>query len=271
MAQSAANPPLSDTADAISNAVITPKISLFVREILEKALTNPVGVAPRWAADAWALLANVLMNDYLNWWNYAGEEELRKADDAAHNALALNPKLGFAHHARGLVYRARRQHKLALKAFRKAKHADGGFARGHAQFGNQKVLLGRESEAHDPIAKARSLAPNHPASGYFAWGDGRAYFQETVSGSNTDWSKAIVPLKKSVCALPTVWYNRCYLATAQNKAGDPVDAKATMDEFINCFGRPVLRRAVTSLQDNPTDPQPVRDARAAVLAYISQF
>ncbi len=122
MAQQTANP--ADTADAVANAVVTPEASLFIREILEKALTNPVGVAPRWAADAWALLANVLLNDYLNWWNDAGLEELRKADDAAQNARALKPDVPFAHHAVGLVYRARRHHNAARKAFRTAKRLE---------------------------------------------------------------------------------------------------------------------------------------------------
>jgi hypothetical protein len=52
-------------ANAASNALVTPETSRFLREILEKALANPVGVAPRWVAETWALLANVLVNDYL--------------------------------------------------------------------------------------------------------------------------------------------------------------------------------------------------------------
>jgi len=267
MIAQAANP-AADAADAVSNAVVSPEASLFIREILEKALTNPVGVAPRWAADAWALLANVLMNDYLNWWNYAGLAELRKADDAVQNALALNPNLAFAHHAMGLIYRATGQPNLARKAFRKAKCLDSGFARAHAQFGNQKAALGREDEVQDPLDTAIELGPRHPASGYFYWGKGRGYFQEEK------WPLAIEWLGKSVDALPTVWYNRCYLAAAQNQPpGSVINAAAqqTMIEFLDRFGRHTLARAVASLQDNPSDPQPVRDARQAVLDFIRHF
>jgi tetratricopeptide (TPR) repeat protein len=267
MAQSRTNPS-ADTADAVSNAVVTPEASLFIREILEKALTNPVGVAPRWAAQAWALLANVLMNDYLNWWNYAGFEELRKADDATQNALTFNANLPFALHAQGLIYRARRQHNTARKAFRTAKRLTAGFARAHAQFANQKVLLGQESEAHAPFDRARSLNPRHPATGYFNWGDGRAYFQEK------NWSEAIKFLRMSVEELPTVWYNRCYLAAAQDSSpvvSEKRDASRTMNDFINCFGRPVLIRAVASLQPNPSDPGSVATARQTVLNFIQKF
>jgi tetratricopeptide (TPR) repeat protein len=255
-----------DTADAVSNAVVTPESSLFIREILEKALTNPVGVAPRWAADAWALLANVLLNDYLNWWNYAGSEELRKADDAAQNALALDPKLPFAHHAVGLIHRTRRNHNAARKAFKKAKYLDPGFARGHAQFGNQKSFLGRLDEVQDPLDKAISLNPRHPASGYFYWGKGRAYFEEAVgsTGPHPDWSNAIKWLTDSVKALQTVWYNRCYLAAAQDASGNAAAAQRTVQDFINDqrFDQATFTR-IKQLKPDPKDP-----ARKRVLDFV---
>jgi len=150
MAKSAANP-AADTADAVSNAVVTPQASLFIREILEKALTNPEGIAPRWAAQAWALLANVLMNDYLNWWNYAGLEELRKADDATQNALALYANLPFALHAEGLIYRARRQHNAARKAFRTAKRLNIGFARATLNSPIKRYFSGKRAKRTNPL------------------------------------------------------------------------------------------------------------------------
>lgn len=250
-----------DTADAVANAVITPQVSLFIREILEKALTNPMGVAPRWEPDAWALLANVLLNDYLNWWNYAGLAELRKADDAAQNALKLDPHLPFAHHAVGMVYRAKGDHNAARKAFRKAKQLDPGFARVHAQFGNQKAFLDRLDEVQDPLDEAMRLSPRHPASGYFYWAKGRGYFQEA------HWSAAIEWLKKSVEALPTVWYNRCYLAAAQNQSSDSIikaEAQQTIRDFINDprFDQATYTR-IKQLKPDPKDP-----ARKSVLDFV---
>ena len=118
--------PAADTADAVSNAVVTPEASLFLREILEKALTNPAGMVPRWFAHSWAMLANILMNDYLNGWNSAGPAELRKAEDAVHNALALNPNCAFAYHAQGLIHRAKGEHEQALDVFQQALGQDFG-------------------------------------------------------------------------------------------------------------------------------------------------
>src|SRR3954469_20555748 len=101
MAEQAGNLDLAGVlsrANAASNALITPETARFIREILQKALTNPVGVAPRWLAEAWALLANVLVNDYLHSWNHAGRAELNLADEAAANALAIDPELPLGHH-----------------------------------------------------------------------------------------------------------------------------------------------------------------------------
>jgi tetratricopeptide (TPR) repeat protein len=256
--------PGADTADALENSVTTPEASLFIREILEKALTNPVGVAPRWAADAWALLANVLLNDYLNWWNDAGLEELRRADHAAQNALALGPNSPFAYHAVGLVCRARRRHNAARKAFRKAKRLDPEFARGHAQFGNQKAYMNRLDEVQAPLDTAINLSPCHPARGYFYWGKGRGYFLQAV-GSNAprDWADAVKWLKKSVDALPTVWYNRCYLAAAQAVV-DKAAGKQNIRDFIidKRFDQATLTR-IKQLKPDPSDP-----ARKAMLDFV---
>jgi hypothetical protein len=264
----AANPP-ADTADLIANAVTSPETSLILRQILEAALANSPGAS--WAAQAHALLANILMNDYLNWWNKAGQAELQAAQTAAAQAGSLV----LAQHAQGLIHRALArsaggnalaEHKKARVLFRAAKRREDGFARAHAQFGNQKILLGRASEAHAPLDRARNLNPHHPASGYFDWAEGRAYFQEEI------WSDAIVWLTKSVAALSTVWYNRCYLAAAQDAANQAAAAQQTMTDFLNDgrFDKTTFDRIVPSLQPNGQDPSTVARARRRVLAFVQK-
>ena len=114
MAQQSANP-AADAADVISNAVVRPQASLFVRQILQSALANVAGSSspPAWVRDAQALLANVLMNDYLNWWNNAGPNELA----AAQNAVSQAGNSALATHAQGLIHRATGQQNLALTHF----------------------------------------------------------------------------------------------------------------------------------------------------------
>lgn len=255
------------TGDPISNAVSSPQASLFTRNILEAALA--AGRAA-WTQDAMILLANVLMNDYLNWWNGAGAPELKAAEDWLRQATAISASgraPALLHHAQGLLHRANRNHKPALAAFRSARNADRGFARAHAQFGNQKILLGREREAHAPLDSARVLNPHHPASGYFYWAEGRAYFQER------SWRNAVYWLRKSVLVLPMVWYNRCYLAAALDAAGDPAGAKQVMDDFKAApgFDPNTYSRIVPSLQRNKADPRTVAAARKTALNFVKQY
>ncbi len=256
----------ADTGDLISNAVVSPEASFFIRQILQSALAlSPGSAAAPWAAEASALLANVLMNDYLNWWNAADQNERQKELTDAQNAVQQAGNSALAYHARGLICRAQKDHHGAMRAFRTARSLDNRFARVHAQFGNQKILLGRESEAHAPLDRAMKLSPNHPASGYFYWGEGRAYFQETL------WHNAISWLKMSVAALPTVWYNRCYLAAALDSVGYKPVAQETMRDFLNLFDRTTLARAVASLQPNSSDPSTVTAARQRVHDFLAQF
>jgi tetratricopeptide (TPR) repeat protein len=155
---------------------------------------------------------------------------------------------------------------LALQAFRTAKLQDDRFARAHAQFGNQKAALAREDETQGRVDYALKLSPSHPACGYFYWAKGRAYFQKG------DWANAIEWLQQSVDALPTVWYNRCYLAAAQDKSSDPkfkALAKNTFDDFLNQFGKDTLWRAMASLQ-NPTGPKTVCTACTTVRDFLAQ-
>jgi len=255
VAQQPTTPP-AGTADPMTDAAVNPGASLFVRHILQSALANVSGSSPQppWAQDAQALLANVLMNDYLNWWNSAGQSEL----DAAKIAASQAGDSALANHARGLIYRATGQPNPARKAFRAAKELDSEFARAHAQFGNQKSALSSD-EVQDPLNKAIALSPRHPASGYFYWGKGRGYFERK------DWGDAIYWLKKSVEVLPTVWYNRCYLAAAQHNSadrGDHADALKTIEDFINDFDKASLER-IKQLTPDPNYPM-----RKTVLDFV---
>jgi tetratricopeptide (TPR) repeat protein len=252
-------------ADPIINAVVSPEASLVARDLLRMVLAYSALFRPDWVAVLKALLANVLMNDVLNWWNGAGADELNEASVAADEAIKLNSNSALAHHAKGLVHSGRRHHDDARKAFRDAKQLDRGFARGHAQFGNQKSFLGRLDEVQDPLDKAISLSPDDPASGYFYWGKGRGYFEAAVrSNAQADWSNAIEWLTKSVEALPTVWYNRCYLAAAQNNAGDANGRRQTITNFKNDprFDQATFDR-IKQLNPDPKEP-----ARKSMLDFV---
>lgn len=246
-------------ANAASNALFTPETSRFLREILEKALTNPVGVAPRWLAEAWALLANLLVNDYLHDWNHPGYAELNRAEEAAQNALAIDPNLALANHANGLNHRARGDHQAAFDAFSLAVDSDPNFARAHAQKGNELILLGRPEDALPCVEKAIELSPNDPALSIFYWIKGRAHF------FTAQYDQAIPCLRKSVELQSNVWYNWLYLASAYalGEKKDIATASAVLEQFKlqPQFGEYTVKLVEQLEKANPDTNDRVVDAR----------
>ncbi len=282
MAQETANP-LPDTNDPLSNAVVRPEASLFIRQILQTALGSVSG-QPTWVSEAKALLANVLMNDVLNGWNVSDPVDLRKVEGYLNDVLtqplppAPDPVVALASHAQGLFYRSQRtpqSQQLALEAFKKAVSYDDGFARAHAQLGNQLVLLGQEKSSHPHFSDARDRNPHHPARGYFDWGEGRAFFQEAAllkdSGGTPDWTQAINCLNTSVSELPTVWYNRLYLACAQATAGQTSQSQSTLNDFNNEFKNMLQQLAASQTPPNAaSDPPSVFAARTLFYNWLQQ-
>lgn len=268
MAKTASAP--AGDPDLLSNAVVSPDASLFTREILQAALRDAARTQPppAWAPDVQALLANVLMNDILNKWNNAGPNELAAARNAANQA----GNSALAQHARGLIARADLNGTGALTFFQQAVSSAPGFARAQAQVNNQ-LVLNNGSATNLVLTQIQTMInqnQNHPALGYFYWVLGRAYFQ------NKDWSNAIIWLQKSVDVLQTVWYNRWYLATAQNNAGGAANqavAQLTMQDIINDprFAKSTLKQIVPSLRANLNNPQPVDEARKAVHDFVQPF
>jgi tetratricopeptide (TPR) repeat protein len=264
-------------ANAASNALITPQTSLFFREILEKALANPVGIAPRWAAEAWALLANLLVNDFLHSWNHAGEVELNEAEDAMRNALAIDRSLTLAHHAKGLIYRARGNHQAAYDAFARAVELDQNFARAHAQLGNEWTLLGKPAEALACVNEAIRLSPYDPASGTFYWIKGRAHFVAAQSDdeSNKDgqYAAAVRSLRESVERLPTFWYNWAYLISAYVALGQNENAESILYQFRSQsqFRELTLKEVKRYEKADPDDKPLIIKARRAVYEALKNL
>ena len=249
MAEHVTESSVADPADPISHAVLSKEGSLFVRQILLSAVENPVGLDGHQLALANALLANVLMNDVLNGWNGAGLDQVAQARKAVGAARESN--LPLMHHAEGLILRFEKNHDGARQAFERAAVGDPSFARALAQIGNQWILLGEPGKAHENVDKAIKLSPNHPASGYFYWIKGRAFFHEEK------WDQAVKWLAKSVEALPTVPYNRYYLACAQHHA-----AKNTLQTFINHPGLEKERyQLIVSGAQSSQDHDPQRNLR----------
>jgi TolB-like protein len=216
IAQRPADPDAIDLrlrAMAILVTSITPEHHLSARRFLE----DSVRLDPQ-SAESWGQLANVLASDYFNHWNEAKEspeaarELLRRAENAAQEALKIDPSVAVAHFAEGFIRRAKGDHPGALDAFDRAVQLDQNFARARAQKANQLVLLGRPQEALPLVLQAITLSPGDPAISGFYWTAGRAYFVMRK------YQDAIVWLRKAAEVKP-FWFNRAYLLAAYALTG----------------------------------------------------
>ena len=206
---------------------ITAEHTLAARNLLEQA----VKLDPK-SAEAWAWLADLLVSDYLNRWNSAGEEELKAASAAAARAKALDHNQDLAYFADAFVHRARGESQAALDAFSMAIKLNPNFSRAYAQMGAELINTGHPSEAPPLVEKAMLLSPRDPSIGVFYWIIGRAHF---FSG---DYAAAIPWLRRSVESRPNLWYNRLYLVSAYQLTGDRSTAAKSLQEFNEHFREP---------------------------------
>ena len=178
-------------------------------------------------AAALSVLADVLASDYLNRWNNAGAEELKRAKEAVKEALNIDPGIPLAHYADGFIHRAKGEHQAASDAFDRAITHDPEFARAYAQKATEQINLGYPDRAQDLVEKAIELSPHDSSLGVFYWILGRAQF---FAGH---YPEAIPYLEKSIEWRPNLWYNRLYLASAHALADDEDDAKRVLTAFQN--------------------------------------
>jgi tetratricopeptide (TPR) repeat protein len=183
-------------------------------------------------ATALAVLANVLISDYLNCWNEAREGGeaakglLDHAEMAVDKALKLNNRLALAHYAQGLVYRARGRGD-PLNEFTRAIENDPGFARAWAQRASEKINEGKFDDALEDLKHAIEIGRDDQSAGMFHWNVGRAYFFK----ENDD--KAITSLRTAVELRPNLWHNWLYLISAYaHKEGKPY---STAKEWLTKF------------------------------------
>jgi len=213
-------------------------------------------------AAAWALLANVLISDYLNRWNEAETGEKADAAMAVRKALELDDTFALAHYADGLVQRAEEHRNEALEAFERAINWDPTFARAYAQKGSQLINNGQFDDALTQINQAITCGPNDPSAGMFYWNLGRAYFFKE------EYAKAIEPLRKAVVLRSNLWHNQLYLASTYanlyNKTSNHSDldkAKELVKDFLGKHPGFTLQSVLSHEKANPSKCKQVEEGR----------
>lgn len=245
--RAAANPDAVDLrfrAIALYISGVTPEHAFEARRLLEQS----VSLDPS-AAELWSWLAELLMTQYLHHWNNIGKEELKKAEEAVSNALAIDPNIAEAHYTEGLLRRAKGEQSGALEGFSRAAELNPNLPRALAEKGNELIYLGRPAEAQPLVEKAIKLSPRDPALGGFYWIMGRAHFY------SEDYHGAVPWLQKSVGLRPNDWYNRLYLISAYALDNQLDEARKVLQEFNNNerFTGYTIRRVEANEKDAPND------------------
>jgi TolB-like protein len=208
---------------------ITAENTLAARHALERS----VALDPN-SAEAWSALANVLMIDFLRYWNNATREQeqvIPVAEDAVQKAYAIDWSVALAHVAEARIRRAKGDHQGALDACDKALQLDPNLTAALVQKAFELIYLGRAQEAPALATKAINLSPRDPDLGNFYWVSGRAYFVMK------DYDNAIPLLQKSVQERPTTWYSRAHLISAYALTGrlGQHEAQAALHEYREKF------------------------------------
>jgi len=218
-------------AMALLTGTPTPESYAEARKHVEQSLEKDR------SAESLALLARIIMAEYLNSWNNTRQkDDLDKAEASYREALRLDPSNAVAHYAAGFVRRVRGDHEGALDHFSEATKFNPNLAVAHAQQANELVFLGRNKEAIAAGKKAIRLSPRDPSIGVFQWVVGRAYFTEGNYKEAANW------LRKSVQDRPNIWFNRAWLISAYALTDRTKEATAALADFKTTFPTYTLAR-----------------------------
>jgi len=181
--------------------------------------------------------------------SYASDDrdaQIRAAETAAKQALALAPDSAEAHVTYGTVLYAMRVPERALREFEFAVGLDGHLAAAHAYLGLMKYSLGRACDTRAHVAEAMRLSPRDPL--LFLWhffiGVGELYLGRVVHG--------IESLRKSVEINPNWGLSQFILAAALALAGllgEAAEVRAVAQRLVPNFT--ITRFRAGAAGDNP--------------------
>ena len=181
--------------------------------------------------------------------SYASDDrdaQIRAAETAAKQALALAPDSAEAHVTYGTVLYPMRAPERALREFKFTVGLDGHLAAAHAYLGLMKYSLGRARDTRAHVAEAMRLSPRDPLlfHWHFLMGVAEMYLGRVVHG--------IESLRKSVEINPNWGLSQFVLAAALALAGllaEAAEVRAVAQRLVPNFTIARFREGAAS--DNP--------------------
>jgi adenylate cyclase len=205
-----------------------------------------IALDPQNARALW-VLACALVSRVWDHWSDDPAGDIARAETAVDPALALQPQNSWVHHAKGQVYRVKRQWRPAITEFEAAIALDPNNAASQAQASFQKMYLGRSEEGFAGVETALRLSPRDPNVPWWQ------FYMCSLHAHLAHWDQAIEWCEKAAAGMPQIWFPNANLAAANAWAGrdkEAKDAAAQLQKLYPGFNLQTLPGM--HLSDDPT-------------------
>src|SRR5262249_42942859 len=171
-------------------------------------------------------MANVLTSRVFDEFSETPEDDLRRADELASRALAIDPNDAYAHQIKGNILRAQKHYDEAIVEYETAIALSPMNVGSRVHLARMKILIGEPAEAIPLLEQAMRINPRDP---FAATTESRLGLANLLLG-NTD--EAIRWCKKAVLTDMNFFDAYRNLAAALALTGDNTAAQGVLAEAI---------------------------------------
>ena len=188
------------------------------RALFERALEIDNRFAP-----AYANLALVHLQEFINGWNEPGEEHLKRGIELANKALDADPNEALAYHALTLLNLWGRDHEAAERAVERAVELDPNSGAGFVALGEVLDFTGRHGDAIKAFERGLRLDPEFDLAVHLL---GRAQL------GMGRYAEAEQSFKRRLALNPHSDMTRVYLASLYGSIGRHEEARQVWDDML---------------------------------------
>jgi DNA-binding winged helix-turn-helix (wHTH) protein len=196
----------------------------------------------QWAVDldrhnavALADLTFAIVTGVLNHWSDDSIADLRTADLALQDALAIAPDNMRVRGAQCQILRAMRQFEAAIKACGELAQSFPEYAYPHKEIGYDRLMMGEPDEALAEFLEADRLAPDSTLRWSWRQGIGLAYLMQGQDQKAIEW------LSRSALEAPNAGHPVAYLASAYALVGREQEAREALGHYLKLWPNTTLK------------------------------
>ena len=188
-------------------------------KLFEKAIALDPGFARAYADSAY-----VLANRVISGWSQTPDDDIRRANEFAERAQALDDSLPQVYHAISSIALAENRLEASIAAAQRAIELEPNYADWYAVLASQLNYGGRPKEAIKMIQTAMRLNPRYGF--FYVWIKGHAHFMMQ------DYAAAIAEFEDVVKRNPDFPRGRLYLAASYAQSGQIDEARWEANEAL---------------------------------------